>query len=148
MYCCNCNDAFIHHTICKHIHLIASTNYIPVPKDSSKASLDHDYDPLLTALNTDISDIFHVKNDIVQKLLSLSTQVQQCENLSALLAVESLIKTANNAIKMNISDSHQLHPLVNEPVKKSSSSKSIPLHKKKKQATISKAGKAFTDTKE
>ena len=99
MYCCNCNDALIHHTICKHIHLIASINYIPVLKDNSKASLDHDYDPLLTALNTDISDISHVKNDIIQKLSLLSTQVQQCENLSALLAVESLIKTANNAIK-------------------------------------------------
>ena len=29
MYCCNCNDALIHHTICKHIHLIASDSANP-----------------------------------------------------------------------------------------------------------------------
>ena len=121
-YCCNYNDALIHHTICKHIHLIASTNCFPVSEDSTKASTDHDdYDPLLAALHThdsDVSDVSHVKNDIIEKLSSLSTQVQQCDILSVLSAVESLIKTATNAIKVNISDSLQLHPLVNEPTNK------------------------------
>ena len=121
-YCCNYNDALIHHTICKHIHLIASTNCFPVSKDSTKASTDHDdYDPLFVALHTDVcdvSDVSHVKNDIIEKLSSLSTQVQQCDSLSTLSAVESLIKTANNAIKVNIGDSSQLHPLVNEPTNK------------------------------
>ena len=152
MYCCNCNDALIDHTICKHIHLIASTNCFPVSKDSTKASTDHDdYDPLFVALHTDVcdvSDVLHVKNDIIDKLSSLSTQVQQCDSLSALSAVESLIKTADNAIKVNNSDSSQLHPLVNEPTNKSVSSKTISFHKKEKQATISKVGKAFTDTEE
>ena len=26
MYCCNCADALLHHTICKHIHLVITTN--------------------------------------------------------------------------------------------------------------------------
>ena len=44
----------------------------------------------------------------------VSTEIQQCETLSALSNVESLIKAANNAIRVNISDSSQLCPVVNE----------------------------------
>ena len=72
-------------------------------QDSTKNSTDHDnYDPLLTALHTDVSDVSHVKNVISETLSLLSTQVQQCDSLSALSAVESLSKTANNAIKNRV----------------------------------------------
>ena len=75
MYSCNFSDPLIHHTICKHVHLVASTIHL---------------------------------------LSSLSPEIQQCETLSALSNVESLIKAANNAIRVNISDSSQLCLVVNE----------------------------------
>ena len=116
-YSCNCSDALIHHTICKHIHLIASTNHHLASKCAS-TSFDQDHDSLLAALQTNVSEASHIKNTIIRELSSLSTQVQQCENLSALSTVNTVIKTANNAMKLNISDSSQLHPVSNEPVNK------------------------------
>ena len=113
MYCC---DALVHHTICKHIHLVASTN--PASTDSIDVPFNQDYAPLLATLQTDVNDVSNIKNAIIQKLSSLSTEIQQCENLSALSAVESIIKNANNAIKMNFSKSPQLNPITNEPVNK------------------------------
>ena len=118
MYCCNCNDALVNHTICKHIHLVAFSNQSSI--NCSDVSFNQEYAPLLATLQTDVDDASNLKNSIMKKLSSLSSEIQQCEDLSALTAIESIIKTANNAIKLNISDSQQvqLNPAVNEPANK------------------------------
>ena len=66
MYCCNCNDAFVGHTICKHIHLVASSNQNSI--DSSDVSFNQDYAPLLATLQTDVDDVSNMKNSIMKKL--------------------------------------------------------------------------------
>ena len=74
MYCCNCSDALIHHTICKHIHLVASTNHLPASNDYTGFSSEQDYGPLLATLSTNVSDVSHIKDVIIQKLSSLSAK--------------------------------------------------------------------------
>ena len=121
MYSCNCSDALIHHTICKHIHLVASSNHQSeeVPMDYADSS---EYEPLLeTLLHKEDSNsipVSEMKYTLVEKLSSLSNLIKNCDNLPALSIIDSLIKTASNAVKVNTSEQQQLNPVCSEPLNK------------------------------
>ena len=120
MYSCNCSDALIHHTICKHIHLVASSNHHSeeVPMDCTDLS---EYEPLLETLlhkEDSTTPVSTMKSTLIEKLSSLFNQIKNCDSLPALSIIDSLIKTANNAVKVNTSEQQQLNPVCNEPLNK------------------------------
>jgi hypothetical protein len=67
MYCCNSADALIHHSICKHIHLVAKTNQSQVPHHS-KDSYNVNMDEVFSALQSDNQgDLLQVRQKIMKR---------------------------------------------------------------------------------
>ena len=76
MYCCNCADALIHHTICKHIHLVAITSSTDRPKAyHSEDSYNTNMDEVFGALQRDYQgDLLHQRQKIMKHLSALTTR--------------------------------------------------------------------------
>lgn len=91
MYCCNCADALINHTICKHIHLVATHNKLPTTQDDGhqdQRTCEIDSETLLSTLQGNAeSDIMSTKDRLVRRLSALQAQIITCKNQRALSAV-------------------------------------------------------------
>jgi len=59
-----------------------------------------------------------MKNTLIEKFSLLSNQIRKCDSLPALSIIDSLLKTANNAVKVNMPEKQQLNPISNEPSNK------------------------------
>ena len=83
MYSCNCSDVLIHHTICKHIHLVASSNNHQ-PGEAQMDCIDlSEYEPLLDTLlhqNDTPDSVSAIKSSLIEKLSSLSKIVTVCQH--------------------------------------------------------------------
>lgn len=103
MYCCNCADALIRHTICKHIHLtvIVTTKNTQTVTQDDKNVEELSTENLLSAVQTDACDISTLKQNIMRKLSVLTAQVQLCYSIPALHAIESHIQTACKATSIS-----------------------------------------------
>ncbi len=111
MYYCNCMDATVIHTICKHIHLVVRYNLqldckhsenqeindSTVSKENSP-SLKQSLLQTLTKCRQD--SLYEVKQRLLNKLSILTTQVSMCKDTHALLTVEKCISTATSACKL------------------------------------------------
>ncbi len=111
MYYCNCMDATVNHTICKHIHLVVRYNLQLDCKHSenqeindstvSKENSPSFKQSLLQSLTKCRQDsLYEVKQRLLNKLSILTTQVSMCKDTHALLAVEKCISTATSACKL------------------------------------------------
>ena len=113
LYSCNCNDALINHTICKHVHLVAScykmldddkangsspTNQsLQQIEDSCTELCSQDGKLLEGVLKPTVSQ--HTNNDIIKnrakrKLTVLMSKLQAVTNTDALVSAESHIDIA------------------------------------------------------
>ena len=107
MYYCNCMDALIHHTMCKHIHLVSmhTTGNAQKPKGSTGVTdtvPSNTHAPLLHSLQQQAKhrDIANVKQRLIKTLSSLTLQVSQCNSVEGLLSAEKQILSAKTACRM------------------------------------------------
>ena len=106
-YNCNCPDALIHSTICKHIHLVVryQHTHTPSPCGDARTPLSHtpiqtDTTVLLHTLQKDTErNLFNVKDRMYKRLRVLGALVTQCNNRETLLAAEKFLNSAKYAIK-------------------------------------------------
>jgi len=82
-----------------------------------------EYEPLLETLlhkeeDSNSAPVSVIKNTLIEKLSSLSNQIKNCDSLPTLSVIDSLTKTANNAVKINKSEQKQLNPVCSEPLNK------------------------------
>ena len=94
MYYCNCMDAIIRNTLCKHIHLVVRFNK-PALSTHTKPELNtqsiqtgHKLILQTTDNRTRQTDIDTIKSRILEQLCSLTAQVKQCTNIQGLLAAQ------------------------------------------------------------
>ena len=104
MYCCNCADALIHHTICKHIHLVATTmntkqsKHYHSEEDLNNVNTDN---VLISTLQSDGQcDLSQLKQKVMRRLSALTTQIHLCNSIPALSAIDSHLVSACNAAKI------------------------------------------------
>ena len=106
IFCCNCADALINHTICKHIHLVAT-----IEKTKHRWADEHtrdtmtfnntDSEEVLSALQSDHnSDLIELKHKMMRRLSALTSQVQLCTSIPVLKAIESHLTAACNTSKI------------------------------------------------
>ena len=95
-FSCNCMDALINHTICKHIHLVAKQNKNTkihpknitvnlgdcLPINEIRTSL------LETTVEQQQVEVANIRKRVLEKVMILMSQVEQCTNTEALLAAE------------------------------------------------------------
>lgn len=103
-YTCNCPDALIQSTICKHIHLVVRYQHSHSPSPPQDAIIPDasktDATVLLRSLQSETNDkILHIKNRMYKRLCVLGAMVTQCYNSESLLAAEKLLNSAKCAIK-------------------------------------------------
>jgi len=80
-----------------------------------------EYEPLLETLmhkEDNSTSVSAMKNTLIEKLSSLSNQIRNCDSLPALSIIDSLLKTANNAVKVNVPEKQQFNPISIEPLNK------------------------------
>ena len=107
MYYCNCMDALIHHTMCKHIHLVAMHNTKNTQKPKGSTGVAHTipsnvHAPLLHSLQQQGKhrDIANVKQRVIKTLSSLMLQVSQCKSVEGLISAEKHLLSAKTACRM------------------------------------------------
>ena len=80
MYCCNCADALLHHTICKHIHLVAAMSYTSTEfisdhhvNTQDQSTCNTDSETLLSVLQCNIqSDIESTKERLLRRISTVN----------------------------------------------------------------------------
>ena len=111
-FSCNCMDALINHTICKHIHLVAKQNKskkIPPQNISVNLSdclpINEIHTSLLeTTVEQQQVEVANIRRRVQEKLMS---QVKQCTNTEALLSAERNITSAMSVL--NVIDNSTAH---------------------------------------
>ena len=126
-YSCNCMDALVNHTICKHIHLIAGNDKPTEGPNINKNTLSHD-DLLINESHLSLEETAipkqhkhnEIKTRLQQKLTTLMSQIQKVTNDEALLSAEKNINAAISVLHLiNTSDtSNQLLPTKHSPENK------------------------------
>ena len=94
-YYCNCMDAQVHHSMCKHIHLVAITQPEAPARGQSSKRLESTQAqlPLLHALQKkgNCSNLHTVRERVLRTLSTLTAQITQCTSVEGLLATEKHI---------------------------------------------------------
>lgn len=103
-YTCNCPDALIQSTICKHIHLVVRYQHTHSPSPPQDATVPHasktDTTVLLRTMQKEKNDnIVHLKNRMHKRLRILGAMVTQCYSSESLLAAEKFLNSAKCAMK-------------------------------------------------
>ena len=105
---CNCMDALVNHTICKHIHLVARNNPIAECPDSNKNTcMLSGEDLLLNETHTTLLETvapYHEEEDvkitIKHQLMTLMSRVEHVTNTDALLAAEKHLHSATSLLNV------------------------------------------------
>ena len=107
MFLCNCPDALIKSSICKHIHLVARN--IQTVKDLADIEVNESCSPeekieqsdLLSNLQDKVklSDVSILRNEVQTSILSLAGCIQNISDTEILKEVRSRIVSATNFIK-------------------------------------------------
>lgn len=122
MYSCNCADALIRTTICKHIHLvIRSSNSVSTePFQREETYIDSHNPMLLTSLQQEcnLSDIDTYREGVRKQILELSGQIQLAKDIDTLKQCKTFIQSAINLIKAKQSSSITFPANSNEPTNK------------------------------
>ena len=145
-------DALVHHTMCKHIHLVASTQ-AEAQDMGKKMEPTLVYSPLLQVLKQkgQSRDINIVRERVLRTLSTLTAQISQCTSVEGLLAAEKHLLSAKSSCRLISASVHykkfpirQIEPANKKikPQRPFSSTKSKP-----KKPTI-KLGKATAKQKE
>ena len=100
IYTCNCADALIRYTICKHIHLVARvTTDIVKPGENSDETPQHSSENLLqTIQDKNVCDIATLRNDLQTSLSGLSWQINMINDIETLRCIRKYINSAANLI--------------------------------------------------
>ena len=114
-FSCNCMDALINHTICKHIHLVAKQNKstkIPPQNISINLSdclpINEIHTSLLeTTVEQQQVEVANIRRRVQEKLMIMMSQVEQCTNTEALLSAERNITSAMSVL--NVIDNSTAH---------------------------------------
>ena len=104
IYTCNCADALIRYTICKHIHLVARvTTDIVKPGENSDETPQHSSENLLqTIQDKNVCDIATLRNDLQTSLSGLSWQINMINDIETLRCIRKYINSAANLIKLKV----------------------------------------------
>ena len=124
-FLCNCADALIRSTICKHIHLVArfrtmdasiipneteANDNIPHPESTLEDERSKNEKSLVIALqDTDhLTDIAMLKKDVQTALLTLAGNIRTVEDVHTLREVRAYITSALNFIRAHNATSKSL----------------------------------------
>ena len=131
-YVCTCPDCLIHHTICKHIHLVQrflsekdmklNENNVGEMEvtDNSQDFVTSELQLLSSHIhtqNTAPNDIAALKQQIRGKLFALAEQIEPCTNKDALQQLDKRINAAQNlfaSLQKHVFH-HKLKPITNTP---------------------------------
>ena len=108
-YTCNCPDALIHNTICKHIHLVVQcTTNTQNSGDQLHTQAHHSDSPVAVGEDAILHDvqqkdttdsIIELRKRVHSKLAIITTQINQCTTASTLSAAETHLNFAINIIR-------------------------------------------------
>lgn len=127
IYYCNCMDAVINHTICKHIHLVERCTNGKETQLLERKAIDCNERPsdthpqLLYALRKqeEPADLTNLKERIIRTLSSIATQVKECNSIDGLLHAQKHIQIVSNTISLdNFNTVPRLQSKTNEPLNK------------------------------
>ena len=107
-FSCNCMDALVNHTICKHIHLVARNKPISqCPDTNTNTCMLSGADLLLNETHTSLLEMvapYHQEEDIririKHQLMTLMSRVQHVTNADALLAAEKHLHSATSLLNV------------------------------------------------
>lgn len=98
MYYCNCMDATINHTICKHIHLVVRCNAKQDITNGHRIAPGMESDDqvlILKALKQKESS-----EVVIERVSALATEISKCSNIDTLTALEKHIIAACNVCRV------------------------------------------------
>ena len=108
-YTCNCPDALIHNTICKHIHLVVQCTPNAQNSGDELGTQTHSESPMPVEGDAILQDvqqksttdnIAELRKRIHSELAVFTTQINQCTIASTLSAAETHLNFAINIIKV------------------------------------------------
>ena len=108
MFSCNCSDALIKNSICKHVHLVARFQSSPEtlansPEHMVSTSQNEMDISVSTLKKPEANDTTIVRNNVQTALLSLAGYIQSVEDVTVLKELKSQILSAVNFIKASTS---------------------------------------------
>lgn len=126
-FSCNCMDALINHTICKHIHLVANSRKTKQSLASGHNTHTESTDYLLinetrTSLSETVipnhhEEVSDIRRRVQHKLMAMMSKIQEVTNAEALISVEGHINVAMSMLNVirdnttrNTMPPKQLHP--------------------------------------
>lgn len=114
MYSCTCMDYIINHTICKHIHLTATSTEEPMHSVAEETVLDACSIPaaqevIVSERSGEDSKLEYTKSLIHQTLSRIHVLTQKCTSLNELKLVAQHIRSAENIFEIT-KQSFDVHP--------------------------------------